>query len=1743
MHPASQARRARRRKLGIESLEDRRLLAAVHMPLDPLAGTPDAILPIDGRPLVDAGTADSIRGLNNLVGDFLGTAPDAGAYEQGMGTPWSGPRNFGNLLAYGIPDGWNVAPLSRLSEFQNLGAPGAVDSNRFRLLLVQESPQDRAFLLVTFEERSGESRWQRFSEIIGGAAGDTLLVRPVQFRDGLAASLALRGSVVNLLGARVDDEGVLSVLGGVADAQLADVQHEMFSFVRSLYYAWNLQDRSVPISVAFTAPPVYGVVPVGTPGGAATGNATDPGVLGGDVTLTAASLLWEIAGDANQNATAQLEFRRQGTTAWRPALDLARVNYDDGTTRVNRLAGSIFGLAPGTVYEVRATLSDPDGGSETLVTTLTTRTVPKMLSGGTVVDVFPHQDLNALAAIARPGDTLLLHAGDYASGPTGGSLRISASGTAQRPILFRAYGDGAVHLPPINVAADNVWLDELHVTQTDSSRHALTSSSGRPVGVVVTRSTLRNGWHQIDAQGNDYFLADNTLTGAGQNLSKEGIQFHHDGRGHVAAFNDISQVSDGISYGHGNIDVHNNRIHHVYDDFIEPDYAWDNYRIWENFGWAGGPSGISFQPMKGGPWYVMRNQITGTTYNPFKLRTGSGPKYIVGNTIVSVRATQGLEQLMQTGGVYANNFWAMKVPSGNNQVGYSDLPFANNLRLWDSNRYEADDYRLVKFADNKSLAMLQSLGVESRSAMVQTAASPEIRVFERAVDLLHGRAEVDFGIRGEQPQTKQFVVRNVGTAPLTLQPVTVPRGFRVVENFAANTIVVPGGRASFSIQFDAASGSVSGLVELANNDADESNFNFLVRGNGSDPAQIIDDGDAGYSETGTKWDGSFSTSLPVYANDTRWHAAGTGSNTANWLLTGILPGEYLIQATWMPKSNRATNAPFTIFDGATVETTARINQQLEPAGPVFGGRPFQSLGTFNIDGTSIRVSLSDDANGFVLADAVRFERLGDVKPALQVQIAADQVSENGGTSTATVTRTLSTSGELIVSLTSSDTSEATVPATVTIPDGQASVSFVVTAVDDLLADGTQQVTITATATGFKSGSDTIDILDDEVATEFIVDDGDAGYSETGIRWDGSFSTTLPVYANDTRWHAAGTGTNTANWQIGGITPGSYEIQVTWMPKSNRATNAPFTVYDGTNLERTIRLNQQLEPSGPVFGGRPFQSLGTFNIDSTSMRVMLSDDANGYVLADAVRFVRLGNSQAALTVHIAADSISENGGTSTATVTRSTNTGGIRVVLSSSDTSEATVPVSVLIPDGQTSASFTVSAVDDNLADGTQTVIITASSPGYLSGDDSIDVLDNEVPREFIVDDGDPGYSETGIRWDGATASTLPVYANDTRWHAAGTGTNTANWQVSGLIPGEYEIQVTWMPKSNRATNAPFTVFDGATSEGTFRINQQLEPIGPVLGGRPFQSLGRFQIDGTSARVMLTDDANGYVLADAVRFVRVVNTVALVASYRDGPSEGFNDPVLGAQRKQAFEFALGLWSQYLVAAYDGETITVDAAMDPMGGSSTSATLASAGPVFVHANFGAGVANTWYGSALANHLAGGDLLSNPEIRITFNSDVDNSTVLGNTNWYYGLNGQPGGHIDLVTVAMHEVGHGLNFFDLIETDGSWSLSNMPSIYDRFLESSGGIRLTTMTAAERAAQLISNNLYWGGALGSAGNAGNRPRLYAPNPFRPGSSVAHLDEGVHGAEMMSPFYSGADHQPSAMELGILADMGWNTQG
>lgn len=279
-----------------------------------------------------------------------------------------------------------------------------------------------------------------------------------------------------------------------------------------------------------------------------------------------------------------------------------------------------------------------------------------------------------------------------------------------------------------------------------------------------------------------------------------------------------------------------------------------------------------------------------------------------------------------------------------------------------------------------------------------------------------------------------------------------------------------------------------------------------------------------------------------------------------------------------------------------------------------------------------------------------------------------------------------------------------------------------------------------------------------------------------------------------------------------------------------------------------------------------------------------------------------------------------------------------------------------------------------------------------------------------------------------------------------------------------------------------------------------------------------------------------------------HAATFAVTYSDGASEGFNDPTLGPARRAAFEASLSYWASHLGAS--PVPITVSAAFDPLGGSATSAILGQASPVSGFRDFTSSnprfKAGTFYGSALANHLAGRDLdTTRPEIAATFNSDVDNSTVLGNKNFYYGTDAKPGSDADFYSVALHEVGHGLNFTSQLKQDGNY-LNAYPGIYDTFLtqgNTASRVRLTSLDAMGRMTAEVSDALYFDGARTQIANGGSPAKLFAPTGYQGGSSVSHLDENTFSLpninELMTPVSSGPIHDAGPVGLGVFYDMGW----
>lgn len=287
----------------------------------------------------------------------------------------------------------------------------------------------------------------------------------------------------------------------------------------------------------------------------------------GHPTLLNLGFEWAIEGDANRNAAVSVEYRPVGEAAWRQALPLVRI----GGERVFRerehldyvvpdgFAGSILNLQPGTEYECRFQLTDPDGvtGPAAHTVRVTTRNEPQPAAEGRTLHVYPpdydgpKQEPSFTSLLqayygaglgdwsvvwerrARPGDTILVHQGLYRNDrlnyvdpmmtPFDGTMSLTLKGSPDRPITIKAAGDGEVifdgagnhRLFDVMGSAHHIF-DGLTIRNTDVAIFAGQKEVAGAVGLTVKNCRFENVgfgvWTEY-AGSSGFYIADNLFIG------------------------------------------------------------------------------------------------------------------------------------------------------------------------------------------------------------------------------------------------------------------------------------------------------------------------------------------------------------------------------------------------------------------------------------------------------------------------------------------------------------------------------------------------------------------------------------------------------------------------------------------------------------------------------------------------------------------------------------------------------------------------------------------------------------------------------------------------------------------------------------------------------------------------------------------------------------------------------------------------------------------------------------------------------------------------------------------------------------------------------------------------------------------------------------------------------------------------------------------------------------------------------
>lgn len=135
---------------------------------------------------------------------------------------------------------------------------------------------------------------------------------------------------------------------------------------------------------------------------------------------------------------------------------------------------------------------------------------------------------------------------------------------------------------------------------------------------------------------------------------------------------------------------------------------------------------------------------------------------------------------------------------------------------------------------------------------------------------------------------------------------------------------------------------------------------------------VVDNGDGSIQIKG-KWTATRETA-GFYGADYLFRTPGDGTASVTWPFPSSSPaGHYSVYAQWSAGPNRASNATYQVNSNSG-NTSVSVNQKIN-------GGSWQQLGSFDFQpGKGYGVTLTDKADGVVVADAIRFVAGTDPPP-------------------------------------------------------------------------------------------------------------------------------------------------------------------------------------------------------------------------------------------------------------------------------------------------------------------------------------------------------------------------------------------------------------------------------------------------------------------------------------------------------------------------------------------------------------------------------------------------------------------------------------------------------------------------------------------------------------------------------------------------------------------------------------------
>ncbi len=257
----------------------------------------------------------------------------------------------------------------------------------------------------------------------------------------------------------------------------------------------------------------------------------------------------------------------------------------------------------------------------------------------------------------------------------------------------------------------------------------------------------------------------------------------------------------------------------------------------------------------------------------------------------------------------------------------------------------------------------------------------------------------------------------------------------------------------------------------------------------------------------------------------------------------------------------------------------------------------------------------------------------------------------------------------------------------------------------------------------------------------------------------------------------------------------------------------------------------------------------------------------------------------------------------------------------------------------------------------------------------------------------------------------------------------------------------------------------------------------------------------------------------------------------GTGAGFDDPTLGAARRQALEqtaTAIGGLLNHTA------TLDIDVAISQSDGGG-----------FV------GLASTFSSQIAVGSQ--GFRYRNAAEKILNGNDRNGATADATITWDFGFNihtdtTAPGfNQIDMRSVALHELTHLLDFATGINADGSGFNTTQPpgsptliyNTFDSFLVNGSSTPLIdpatiAFNTAASVSDLTTGMVFFDGTNARAANGGNPIELTTPDPFAPGTSLSHIDSSLNAVMNAAIITGVAQRQWSPLDVAILRDLGYS---